>query len=94
MVLLNLYTSIYRILLMKLLGSEQLSFYFKKPKAPVLSIGAFGFCLSKYLCNDSEPNLAKPMVLLDVAYPPNNFMQRYVYECKHSPHILDKVAWL
>ena len=25
---------------------------------------------------------------------PNNFMQRYVYECKHSPHILDKVAWL
>ena len=47
-----------------------------------------------YNGNYSEPNLAKPTVLLDVAYPPNNFMQRYVYECKHSPHILDKVAWL
>ena len=34
------------------------------------------------------------MVLLDVAYPPNNFIQKYAYECKHSPHIPDEVAWL
>ena len=44
--------------------------------------------------NYSELNLAKPTVLLDVAYPPNNFIQKHAYECKHSPHILDEVAWL
>ena len=53
----------------------------------------FNWNLPKYYFygNYSEPNLAKPMVLLDVAYPPNNFIQRYVYEYKHSPHILDKL---
>ena len=51
--------------------------------------------IDRRLCNKAFRSiLGNIAYFLVVAYPPNECMQIYVYECKHSMHIFATFAWL